>query len=155
VRGELRVGLLTDYPERLVQVHHTLYLGAEGRPYAVERVRLQKNAALIKLAGCDDRNAAEEFRGQFVQIPFEAAVPLEEGEYYHFQLVGVTVVTDQGEELGQVAEVLDTSGANDVYVVRGPRGEVLIPATAEAVRELDLKTRRMVVTVLPGLFGGQ
>jgi 16S rRNA processing protein RimM len=149
----LRVGLLTDYPERLVQVHRTLYLGAENRPYAVERVRLQKNAALIKLAGCDDRNAAEAFRGQFVQIPVEAAVPLEEGEYYHYQLVGVTVVTDQGEDLGLVTEVLDTSGANDVYVVRGPRGELLIPATAEAVRELDLEARRMVVTILPGLLG--
>ncbi|HEC34113.1 MAG TPA: 16S rRNA processing protein RimM [Chloroflexi bacterium] len=150
VRGELRVGLLTDYPERL-SLHRLLYLGAEPRPYEVEGVRFHQGAALIKLVGCDDRNEAEGLRGQLVQIPIEAAIPLEKGEYYHFQIVGVEVVTDEGESLGLVAEVLDT-GANDVYLVRGPRGEVLIPAIEEVVRELDLEARRMVVTLLPGLL---
>ncbi len=151
VRGEVRVEILTDYPERLPD-HRVLYLGPEPRPYPVEGVRFHQGVALIKLAGCDDRNAAELLRGQWVQIPVEEAVPLEEDEYYHFQLVGVEVVTDGGETLGRVAEVLDT-GANDVYVVRGPRGEVLIPAIEEVVRELDLAARRMVVTILPGLLG--
>lgn len=150
VRGELRVEILTDYPERL-SLHQVLYLGPEARPYPVEGVRFHRGAALIKLAGCDDRNRAEELRGQLVQVPIEAAVPLEEGEYYHFQIVGVEVVTDQGESLGRVAEVLDT-GANDVYIVRGPRGEVLIPAIEEVVQELDLVARRMVVTLPPGLL---
>lgn len=150
IRGELRVEILTDYPERL-PLHRVLYLGTEPTPHRVEHVRFHKGGALIKLAGCDDRTTAEKLRGQWVQIPFEAAVPLEEGEYYYFQLVGVEVFTSQGELLGTVAEVVDT-GANDVYVVRGPRGEVLIPAIEEVVRELDLEARRMVVEVLPGLL---
>jgi 16S rRNA processing protein RimM len=77
-------------------------------------------------------------------------VPLEEGEYYHFQLIGVRVETEDGEWLGQVAKVLETR-AHDVYVVRGPRGEVLLPAVDELVLELDLESKRMVVHLLPGM----
>jgi len=150
VRGELRLALLTDYPERL-PLHPVFYLGDDEKPYRVERVRLQQGAALVKLAGCDDRDAAEALRGQWVQIPIEDAVPLEEGEYYTFQLIGIEVVTDHGESLGRVVEVLET-GANDVYVVHGPRGEVLLPAIEDVVRELDVPARRMVVSPLPGLL---
>ncbi|MGD1996321.1 MAG: ribosome maturation factor RimM [Anaerolineae bacterium] len=150
VRGELRVKILTDYPERL-SLHRVLYLGTEVHPYDVEGIRFHRGAALIKLAGCDDRNAAEELRHQLVQIPIETAIPLEEGEYYHFQVLGAEVVTDQGEPLGRIVEVLET-GANDVYVIRGPRGEVLIPVIEDVVQDLDLEARRIVVTLLPGLL---
>jgi 16S rRNA processing protein RimM len=142
--------ILTGYPERL-PLHPVFYLGPQAQPYPVESVRFHQGAALIKLAGCDDRNAAEALRGLLVQIPLEDAVPLEEGEYYYFQVVGVEVFTDGGEFLGQVVEVIET-GANDVYVVQGPRGEVLIPAVEDVVRHLDLTARRMVITPLPGLL---
>ena len=150
IRGELKIQLLTDYPERLAQ-HPSLFLGPELRRYPLKEVRFHKGTALIKLSGCVDRNTADELRGQLVQIPMEWAVPLEEGEYYHFQIAGVEVVTDQGEHLGEITEVLET-GANDVYIVRGPRGDVLIPAVDEVVKELDLDKRRMVITPLPGLL---
>ncbi len=150
VRGEVRVAILTDYPERLPQ-HETLYLGDDHRPYPVEGVRFHQGVALVKLSGCDDRNEAEELRGQLVQIPADDAVPLEEGEYYHFQLLGVRVSSDQGEELGRIAEVLDT-GANDVYVIHGPRGTLLLPAITDVVLELDLETQTMVVAIPPGLL---
>lgn len=153
VRGELRVGILTDYPERLGQ-HTDFYLAQPDSPdvvqcYPVEKLRRSKKVLLLKLAGCDDRNAADELRGMLVQIPIEEAVPLEEGEYYYFQLVGVRVEMENGEWLGQVTEVLET-GANDVYVVQGPRGEVLLPAVDDIVLELDLELKRMVVRLLPG-----
>jgi len=149
VRGELRVAILTDYPERL-PLHDTLYLGNDHHPYPVEGIRFHQEIALVKLAGCDDRNAAENLRGQLVQIPADDAVPLEEGEYYHFQLLGVSVTSDQGEELGRVAEVLDT-GANDVYIIHGPHGTLLLPAIAGVILELDLEARTMVVAIPPGL----
>ncbi len=155
VRGELRVQILTDYPERLGQ-HVYLYLASPDSPeavrrYPVEKLRHHKEMLLLKLGGCDDRNAAEELRGQLVQIPLEEAVPLEEGEYYHFQLIGVRVETESGKVLGQVVEMLET-GANDVYIVRGPRGEVLLPAVDDVVLELDLRAKRMVVRLPPGLL---
>ena len=155
VRGELRVEIVTDYPERLSQ-HAHFYLAhpsspASVRRYLVERARIHRDVLLLKLGGCDDRNSADELRGMLVQIPIEEAVPLEEGEYYLFQLIGVQVETESGEWLGRVVEVIET-GANDVYVVRGPRREILLPAVDEVVLALDLESRRMVVSMLPGLL---
>jgi 16S rRNA processing protein RimM len=121
--------------------------------YPVEKLRRHRGVLLLKLAGCDDRNSADELRGMLVQIPIGEAIPLEEGEYYDFQLVGVRVETESGEWLGQVVEVLKT-GANDVYVVRGPWGEVLLPAVDDVVLELDLELKRMVVHLLPGMLLG-
>ncbi|MBN1953504.1 MAG: 16S rRNA processing protein RimM [Anaerolineae bacterium] len=150
IRGELRMEILTDFPERLSR-HPLLYLGPQNQPYPLEGVRFHKTAALIKLAGCDDRTAAEKLRGQLVQIPAAVAVPLEEGEYYHFQVVGLEVFSSEGEKLGRVVDLLET-GANDVYVVHGPRGELLIPAIEAVVQELDLQARRMVVVLMAGLI---
>lgn len=142
--------ILTAYPERLPS-HRVFYLGPQAKPYPVEGIRFHQGTAIVKLAGCDDRNAAEALRGLLVHIPLENAVPLEEGEYYYFQVVGVEVFTDQGERLGRVVDVLETK-ANDVYVVHGPRGEILIPAVEEIVRELDLTARRMIIVPIPGLL---
>jgi 16S rRNA processing protein RimM len=154
IRGELRVDVMTDYPERLGQ-HVHLWLASPDHPqvvqrYTVEKTRWHRGVLLLKLGGCDDRNAAEQLRGMLVQIPIQEAVPLEEGEYYHFQLIGVQVETESGDLLGQVVQVLET-GANDVYVVRGSRGEILVPAVDDLVIELDLESKRMVVCLLPGM----
>jgi 16S rRNA processing protein RimM len=155
IRGEVRVEILTDYPERLVQ-RDSLYLAHPQSPdevkqYPLESVRPHKGILLVKLGGIDDRDAAEELRGMLIQVPFEEAVPLEEGEYYHFQLIGMDVETETGEWLGRVADVLAT-GAHDVYVVRGPRGEVLLPAIEDVILELNTERRKMVVRPLPGML---
>ena len=155
VRGELRVEIITDYPERLVQRAY-FYLARPDSPeisqrYSVAGLRFHRKALLLKLNGCDDRNTADELRGMLVQIPIEEAVPLEEGEYYLFQLVGVRVETEDGEWLGQVVDVIET-GANDVYVVHGPRGEVLLPAIDNVIVDLDLESKLMQVHVISGLL---
>ena len=154
IRGELRVRIVTDSPERLGQ-HTHFYLARPDSPEKTERHlvakwRLHKETLLLKLAGYDDRDRAEELRGMLVQIPIEEAVPLEDGEYYHFQLIGVRVETEDGEPLGQVTELIDT-GANDVYVVRGPRGELLLPAIENVILKLDLDSNLMVIRPLPGM----
>lgn len=158
VRGEVRVEIHTDYPERIAQ-HDYLYLARPETPEdtqrcAVESVRPHKGVLLVKLAEYESRGAAEELRGMLVQVPLEQAVPLEEEEYYHFQLEGVDVETESGEWLGQVAEVLQP-GAHDVYLVRGPRGEILLPAIEDVIVKLDLQARRMVVRPLPGMVEGE
>ena len=157
IAGEVRVEILTDYPERIGQ-HDYLYLAHPETPDSVERyelesVRPHKGILLVKLEGCDDRDTAEELRGMLVEVPLEDAVPLEEGEYYHFQLEGVDVETETGEWLGRVGEVL-RGGAHDVYLVRGPRGEILLPAVEDVILELDLEERKMTVHLLPGLLPG-
>ena len=118
----------------------------------IERVRLHQERILLKLGGYEDRNAAETLRDQTVYIAIEDAVPLEEEEYYHFQLVGMQVVTEAGEALGEIVEVLAPPGANDVFVVHGPRGEILIPAIEDAVREIDFDAMRIVIIPMPGLL---
>jgi 16S rRNA processing protein RimM len=155
VRGELRVEVITGYPERLAQ-HTFFYLAHPNSPektrrYPVRGMRFHKEMLLLRLGGCDDRNAADALRGMLVQIPVEEAVPLEEGEYYHHQLADVRVETEGGEWLGQLTEVLET-GANDVYVVHGPQGEILLPAVKDVIREIDLESKHMIVRLLPGML---
>lgn len=150
VRGEVKVEILTDWPERFALLEH-VYLGEEAMPCRLERVRLHQGYALLKLAGYDDRSAAEALRDQLVQIAHEEAMPLDEGEYYVYQIEGLEVWTDEGESLGRVVEVLFT-GSNEVYVVHGPRGEVLIPAIADVVLKVDLEGGRLVVHLMDGLI---
>lgn len=154
VAGDLRIKILTDFPERLKQ-HQFVYLApksspAETRRYTVEKVRFHHDAMLLRLAECQDRDAASELRGMLVQIPVEAASPLDTGVYYTFQVVGLVAVTDTGITLGKVTEVLET-GANDVYVVRGSYGELLLPAIQDVILELAPEKGQILVHLIPGL----
>lgn len=149
VRGEIKVAILTDYPEQLGRLR-TVYIGPHAQPWAVQRVRLHQEAALFKLAGCDSRDTAETLRGMLVQIALADAVPLEEDEYYEHQLVGMRVVEENGTFLGHVTEIIST-GANDVYVVVGPEGELLLPAIRSVILDIDLDTDQMIVHLLEGL----
>jgi len=151
-RGDLKLQVLTSFPDQLGRLKH-VYLGPEAVPYTVARFRWHSGELLLRLTDVGDRNAAELLRDQLVQIAREDATPLEPGQFYEYQIVGLNVVTTDGEPLGQVAEVLST-GANDVYVVQGPRGEVLLPARTEVVRAIDLDAGMMTVTLLPGLVEG-
>ena len=150
VRGEVKVAIETGFPERFKRLKK-VYVGEKATSFVLEGSRLHKGHALLKLRGCDDRGAAEKLRGQLVYIPFEEAMPLGEDEYYVYQIVGLDVWTSEGEHLGRISEVLFT-GANDVYVVRGEKGEILIPAVEDVVLEVDLAGGRMIVELMDGLI---
>ena len=149
IKGEVQVEILTDFPERF-DVLETAYLGEELQAVVVEGCRTRGRKALLKLAGCESRDAAGKLRGQLLQVPIEDAVPLEDGEYYLFEIVGLEVETIEGEFLGHVAEVIDTGG-NDVYVVRDGDQEILIPALADVVTKVDLDASRIEVRLPKGL----
>jgi 16S rRNA processing protein RimM len=149
LRGELRVQLVTEYPEQLGRLR-TVYLGPEAQPWQVEAVRLHQEAALFKLVGCDDRTAAEMLRGVLVQIALKDAVPLEDDEFYEHQIIGLQVVEEDGTPLGKLTEII-TTGANDVFVIIGPGGELLLPAIESVILDIDLDNGQMVVHVLDGL----
>ena len=155
VRGELRIRILTDYPERISELE-AIYLGtgvdAPVTRYAVQQMRMNGDYGLLKLGGIDDRNAADRLRELLVMVDLDNAVPLEEGEFYLYQLIGLQVQTDAGETLGTISEVLET-GANDVYIVDSPRyGEVLIPATDETIVETNIETGVVTVRLPEGLL---
>ncbi len=156
IRGELRVRLFTDYPERIRQLE-TVYLGDSPDsstviPYAVEAIRFHQGYGLLKLTIINDRDAADRMRQLLVMVDLEHAVPLEEGEFYLYELIGLNVITDQDEPLGTITEVLET-GANDVYIVDSPTyGEVLIPALADTILKTDIAGGIMVVRLPDGLI---
>jgi 16S rRNA processing protein RimM len=100
----------------------------------------------------DDRTRAEALQGTELFVSVDKLPALPAGSYYQFQLVGLRVRTEGGEELGRIEDILET-GAHDVYVVRGARGEILIPAVPELVR-VDLEGGEMVVHPIPGLLPG-
>ena len=105
---------------------------------------------ILRLAGLTDRDAAAKLRGSFVQVPESEAWKLPNGRYYWHQIVGLRVVTVEGEEIGTVAEILET-GANDVYVVKRDGRERLLPAIKDVVKEIAPARGEMIVELLPGL----
>ncbi len=156
VHGELKVELLTDDPHRFARLER-VFVGLEGQEpvsWPVEGYRLHKGRALLKLGHCHDRNTAQTLRGYLILVPLEEAIPLERGEYYEHQILGLDVWTVAGEHLGEIVEIIYT-GANDVYVVRGTdpdRRQVLIPAIEDVVLKVDLEAGRLVVELLEGLL---
>lgn len=156
VRGELRIRLLTGHPERINQLEQ-VYLGSgidadDVRPFYVEHMRMNPPYGLLKLKGINDRNEADVLRALFVMIDFENAVPLEEGEFYLFQVIGLTVRQEDGTTLGTLVDVLETS-ANDVYIVDSPTyGEVLVPVTDETIINTDIDAGVVTVRLPDGLL---
>ena len=106
---------------------------------------------MLKLAGIDTRTEAETLRGRALTVPRSELRSLPEGEYYAFQLVGIEVVTTAGAGVGRIVDIM-TTASNDVYVVEGERGEILIPAIEDVVKSIDLETGRMVIEAIDGLL---
>ena len=150
LRGELKVRILEEHLQNL-EGRNTLFIGDPPTPFPVESWKARDRGVILKLRTVETRDQAEALRRMPVSIPLEEAVPLEEDEYYVFQIIGLDVFTDEGEHLGTVQDVIFT-GSNEVYVVQGPRGEVLIPAIADVVQEVDLERGRMRVVLMKGLL---
>lgn len=153
VRGEVKVRVHTEEAERFGWLE-TVYVGERAlQPMVVESARLHKGGVLLKLAGCDDRDAAERLRGAWLQIPETEALPLEDDEYYLYELQGLQVIDEAGERLGELVDVIETK-ANNVFVVHDDAGqELLLPDIPQVIREIDFENGRMTVHLLPGLRG--
>jgi 16S rRNA processing protein RimM len=141
LEGAVKVMPLTDFEDRF-STGATLVL--DGCERHVEWCRAGQPGLVVKLLGIDNRTVAELFRGRYLEVPEGAARPLGDGRYYHHQVVGLPVQTGSGQRLGTIAEVLERP-ANDVWVSREGAVEHLIPATKDAVLEVDLEARRVVV----------
>jgi 16S rRNA processing protein RimM len=148
VRGKVRVSVTTDFPQRFspgekVYVNH--------QPMTIDSAQWHKGRVIIKLSGTDSATAAQKLRGQAIEIPHSQLKALPEGEYYFFQIIGLKVWTTGGELLGVITEI-HTSRGNDTYLVKGDRGEILIPAIEDVVKSIDLGKRRMVIEPMEGLL---
>ncbi|MCH8897280.1 MAG: 16S rRNA processing protein RimM [Chloroflexi bacterium] len=116
ISGEVLVRLFSDVPHRF-DPKTILYLN--DSPLQIESSNINRTRqAIIKFDGIDSPEAAQNLLSQWLTIPKDTVAELPEGEYFHFQLLGLRVITDENEELGRVTEVIET-GSNDVYVVDG------------------------------------
>ena len=147
-QGEVRVEALTDFPERF-GVGGQVFI--RGEPFSIRRSRWHKGCLLVKFHNVDTRDEAKALHGQYLEVPRGEAPPLPPDHYYHYQIIGLGVWTTGGDFLGEVSSVLST-GSNDVYVVHGPRGEVLIPAIEDVVKAVEPEAGRLIVEPIAGLF---
>ena len=146
--GEVRVEVLSDYPERFAP-GAAITIG--GRDLVIARSRHMKGMRVLKFEGVDTREAAAALANQEIHVAAAELQPLPEGVYYHYDLVGMAVATVDGTELGEVTEIV-TTGANDVLVIEGERGEVLMPLIADVVKGVDTGARRIVIEPPLGLL---
>ena len=148
LNGQLRVKLLSDFPQRF-QPGGVVYIKG-GQFTIADSGFFRHGQILLSLQGIEDSDAAQGLVEQFITVPAEAAPPLPEGEWFHFQLLGLRVITDQGEELGELTDILET-GSNDVYVVSQGKAEILIPALKTVITQVRLDEGVMVVSLPDGL----
>lgn len=151
LHGEIMMEVFTGFPER-IQPGVIFYTGQGYLPQKLLKRRPHARGLLVKFEGYMDRDEVGKLRNQIVYVRTADRPPLEEGEYYHHQLLGMQVLDEGGQLLGQVKRILET-GANDVYVIQDPAGrEVLVPAIDSVILDIDLVGRILRIRVLPGLL---
>jgi len=150
LRGELVFQPFSELVQ-ILKPSIEIHLGSEYTSGIVSAIRPHRSGYLLSIEGCDDRDAAEKMRGEVVRIRFEMATPLQEGVYYHWQILDLLVFTTEGDLLGTIVEILET-GANDIYVVKDEQdGEILLPAIKDVILKVDLETSRIIVDLPLGL----
>lgn len=151
IKGELRITL--DHPaSRSLLNAERLWLEAPGGPkeYPITHARAVSPGLLLSLGGVNDRDQAQALQGRAVYLREELLPPLEPGEVYLYQLEGLRAVSTSGEELGLVESTMET-GANPVLIVRGQKGEYLLPLIDDVVRGIDLEAGTILIELLEGL----
>jgi 16S rRNA processing protein RimM len=152
VRGEVKVFPTTDDPKRFKKLKQVLLdTGKEQLTLEITQVKFFKNLVILKFKDYDSMNDVEKWKGMPLYVTRAQAVKCEKDEYFIADLIGLSVVSQEGETLGELADVLQT-GANDVYVVhREGKADLLLPAIKDCIKNIDIPARQMTVYVLPGL----
>lgn len=152
VRGGVKVLPYGESIESRKKGQGLFILTDEGyRPLTLHRIQRQHRCWILTFFEITDRNTAESLIGSELFVPESELPGTEEGEYYYYQLIGLEVISAQGDSLGTLTGIIET-GANDVYVIsRGDR-EILIPAIEEVVLEVDLSSGKMIVNLPEGLL---
>ncbi|MCE5314363.1 MAG: ribosome maturation factor RimM [Armatimonadota bacterium] len=150
VKGELKVMLRTDFPERFDKGREVTVKTAEGSRFSsrIERNTPNKGGITLKIQGVDDRNTAESLRGAEFVIDESEVGQLPDGSFYLYKLIGLKVVTEDGRELGEIVQILQ-GGGNDVYETDTG---LLIPAIKQIVVKIDTDANLMVIRPMPGLL---
>lgn len=153
IKGYVKVLPLTEHPARFEDLQQIQVELPSRNTFTlnVSEVGVRGDVIFLKLEGIDSRDDALTLSGAFLNIPREELLPLDDDEYYHFELIGMSVKTEAGEMLGKVASVIDNS-ANDVIVVRNNDREHLIPMIKDILVKMDFENDEIVIKPIPGLL---
>jgi 16S rRNA processing protein RimM len=153
VKGKVKVEYFGE-DFHLFSLYREIFIeGEKGRPepYKIMEVTPQPPRLILRIKGIEKIEETELLIGKEILVEKEAFPGLEEGEYFWVDILGMEVQTREGKRLGKVKEIFPT-GANDVYVVEGKRGEIFLPATEEVIQNIDLKRGVMKVVRMKGLW---
>ncbi len=152
LRGELKVRLLTDIPNRFAELK-AVYLGPDHIQCLIEKVRPHKGEIVVlKLEGIDDANIAETLRNFELAIPLSELSELPPDSYYQHDIIGLQALTLNERYVGKVVDIIVT-GSNDVYIIKAADGrEILIPAIKEVIKQIDLTRQMMYINPIGGLL---
>lgn len=152
IAGEVKVFPTTDDVNRFKKLKEVILdTGKEKLDLHVVQCKFFKQMVILKFKEFSSINDVERFRGKSLYVTRKNAVKLQKDEYFIADMIGMAVVTDEGEDLGTLEDVLQT-GANDVYVIqKSGEKELLIPAIKDCILNMDMENKRMTVHLLPGL----
>lgn len=153
VRGEVKVFPTTDDINRYKKLKEVYLVTDSGNILLkLEQVKFSKNMVIVKFKGFDNINDIEKYKGKDLLVTRENAVELAPDENFIVDLIGLNVVTDEGEEFGTVADILQTP-ANDVYVIKAKDGkEYLFPSIKQCILDVNLEEKRVLVHIMDGLL---
>ena len=153
LRGELKIYNYSDDRDRYEKLEK-VFIGSKDKNtrYEIENVRYKDHMIILKVAGIDDRNAAEAIKEQMVLMAEEDLDELPEGVYYVKDMIGMDVVSDTGEKLGKLRDI-NTNTPQRLYEVNRPgKPDILIPGVDEFILDIDMNTRTITVKVIEGLY---
>lgn len=153
LRGEVKVFPTTDDARRFDDCDEVILIKkGEHIPIHVERVKYFKNLVIVKFREFNDISEVEQLRKCDIMVTRENAVPLEEGEFFICDVIGARVVEEDGTQIGNVKDVLET-GANNVFVIETEDGrEVLFPSIPDCIKKVDVEKKEVVAHIMPGLM---
>lgn len=153
IRGEVKVFPTTDDPNRFKKLKNVILdTGKEKMTLEIESVKFFKQFVILKFKGFDNINDVEKYKTKSLLVERKDAVRLRRNEYFIADLIGLKVITEDGEEFGVLKDVLQT-GANDVYIVDSiAHGEVLLPAIKECILNVDMEEELVTIHIMDGLL---
>ncbi|WP_074037267.1 ribosome maturation factor RimM [Exiguobacterium profundum] len=154
LKGEVKILAATDFPEKRFKKGNTLFLDVDGtkQEMTITTYRPHKQFHLVTFKGFDNINLIEKYKGLKLYVHAEHVHDLDEHEFYYHEIIGCEAVVD-GEVIGVVDDIFETNGANDVWVIKRPgKSDALIPYIESVVQEIDVDSKRVVITPIPGMI---
>ncbi len=153
IKGEVKVEVITSFPEHF-ELLSELFLDDKGKvALEIEKTRVSKNFVFIKFRNIQTRNEAETFRNKYLYIPESELLPLEDDEFYHHEIIGLSVFSEQGLYIGKIVDI-EMYPENDMLAIKSDDKEIhLIPVVKELIKKIDIESQKVTIKVLDGLLG--